>query len=74
MEAKYSSAIVMLMPNRGQGIVAGSAVRDILNLAGLKDVTSKILSGSKNKLNIARATLQALGQLREKRVAVKSKE
>src|SRR3989344_9528639 len=38
IEAKYSSGRVMLMPNHGRGIVAGSAVRDILVLAGLKDV------------------------------------
>ena len=63
VEAKYSSGRVMLMPNYGRGIVAGSAVRDILVLAGIKDVTSKIYSGSKNKLNIARAVIMALSQL-----------
>lgn len=60
LEAKYSSARVTLMPNRGRGIVAGSAVRDIVNLAGMKDITSKIHSRTKNKLNIARATIKAL--------------
>ncbi len=58
--AKYASSRVMIMPNRGRGIVAGSAVRDMLNLAGLKDVTAKVLSGSKNKYNIANATMIAL--------------
>ncbi len=62
---KYSSAVLMLRPNNGKGIVAGSAVRDILNLAGIHNVTSKITSGSKNKLNIAQATIKALGMLRE---------
>lgn len=65
--AKYGSARVMVMPNHGKGIVSGSATRDILNLAGLKDVTSKILSGSKNKLNNARATMLALYEFVEKR-------
>jgi small subunit ribosomal protein S5 len=60
ISAKYGSAKVMLMPNRGRGIIAGSAVRDMLLLAGVKDVTSKVLSGSKNKLNNARATMEAL--------------
>jgi small subunit ribosomal protein S5 len=64
VEAKYSSGRVMLMPNYGRGIVAGSAVRDILVLAGIKDITSKIYSGSKNKLNIARAVIKALSQLK----------
>ncbi len=58
--AKYASSRIMIMPNRGRGIVAGSAVRDIINLAGLKDVTGKVLSGSKNKFNIAQATMLAL--------------
>ncbi len=60
LEAKYSSARVTLMPNRGRGIVAGSAVRDIVVLAGMKDITSKIHSRTKNKLNIARAAIKAL--------------
>ena len=61
--AKFSSAVVMLMPNRGRGMIAGSAVRDLLLLGGVKDVTSKISSGSKNKLNIARATMKAFEQI-----------
>ncbi len=58
--AKFSSSQVMLMPNRGRGLIAGSAVRDILLLAGIKNVTTKIHTGSKNKLNNARATMKAL--------------
>jgi len=60
VKAKYSTSRIMVMPNRGKGTVSGSAVRDLLVLAGIKDVTGKVLSGSKNKLNIARATVQAL--------------
>lgn len=52
-----------MRPAVGRGIVAGSAVRNVLELAGVKDVSGKILSGSKNKLNIARAAIQALSQL-----------
>jgi small subunit ribosomal protein S5 len=68
IEAKYSSARLMLMPNRGRGIVSGSAVRDIINLAGLQNITSKIFSGSKNKLNISRATIKALSTIAAKKV------
>ncbi|MDP3804032.1 MAG: 30S ribosomal protein S5 [Candidatus Omnitrophota bacterium] len=68
--AKFCSSKVMIMPNKGKGVVAGSSVRDILNLAGVKDVTSKIYSGSKNKLNNAKAAMLALGAL----VAVKKIE
>ncbi len=57
---KYSSARIMIMPAKGRGLIAGSAVRDVLELAGVHDVAGKIFSGSKNKLNIARATVEAL--------------
>jgi small subunit ribosomal protein S5 len=63
VEAKYCSARIVIRPAAGRGVVAGSAVRNVLDLAGIKDVTSKILSGSKNKLNIARATIDALAKL-----------
>ena len=63
VEAKFSSACVMMMPARGRGVVAGSAVRNVIELAGIKDVCAKLLSGSKNKLNIARATIKALEKL-----------
>ncbi|HBH71542.1 MAG TPA: 30S ribosomal protein S5 [Candidatus Yonathbacteria bacterium] len=66
VEAKESSATVMIMPAKGRGMVAGSSVRNVLELAGIKDVRAKILSGSKNKLNNARATIKALEQLRAK--------
>jgi small subunit ribosomal protein S5 len=63
--AKASSGIVEIRPAPNRGIVAGSAVKLVLELAGVTDVTAKILSGSKNKLNIARATVKALSQLKK---------
>lgn len=63
VSAKFSSAKVMIMPNRGRGIIAGSSARTILALAGLNDVTAKFYSGTKNKLNNARATMKALSQV-----------
>jgi len=44
-------------------LVAGSAVRDMFNLAGIKDITAKITTRSKNKINIARAVLKAAEKL-----------
>jgi small subunit ribosomal protein S5 len=64
VDCKYSSARIVIRPAAGRGVVAGSAVRNVLDLAGVKDVTAKILSGSKNKLNIARAAVIALSQLK----------
>jgi small subunit ribosomal protein S5 len=65
---KYSSARIVIRPAEGRGIIAGSAVRDIFELAGISDVSAKIISPSKNKLNIARATILALSQLRPSKV------
>lgn len=64
VHTKYASSEVMIMPAPGRGLVAGSSVRTVLELAGVKDVTAKIFSRSKNKLNNARAAIQALKELR----------
>ena len=67
VEAKVGPAYILLKPqSKGRGLVAGGAVRVICELAGIKDVSSKILSGSKNKLNNARATMEALRKLKVK--------
>jgi len=62
---KYASSEVMIMPAAGRGLVAGSSVRTVLELAGVKDVTAKLFSRSKNKLNNARAAVEALKQLKK---------
>lgn len=62
---KYASSEVMIMPAPGRGLVAGSSVRTVLELAGVKDVTAKLFSRSKNKLNNARAAVEALKQLKK---------
>ena len=63
IEAKFKSSSVMIMPNKGRGLIAGSSARAILALAGINDVTAKFYSGTKNKLNNARATMKALEQI-----------
>lgn len=65
VSAKYASSEVMIIPAEGRGLVAGSSVRTVLELAGVKDVTAKLLSRSKNKLNNARATVTALKKLKK---------
>lgn len=62
--AKFSSARVRLMPAPGKGVLAGSSVRTVLEMAGLKEVGGKIFSPSKNKVNIAKATIKALQSLK----------
>ena len=66
VHTKYASSEVMIMPAPGRGIVAGSSVRTVLEHAGVKDVTAKIFSRSKNKLNNARAAIEALKLLKKK--------
>ena len=67
VEAKVGPAKILLKPQKkGRGLVAGGAVRTICDLAGIKNISSKILSGSKNKLNNARATIEALKKLKVK--------
>lgn len=64
VHTKLSSSEVMIMPAPGRGLVAGSSVRTVLELGGVKDVTAKIFSRSKNKLNNARAAIAALKMLK----------
>ena len=60
---KYGAAKVLLTPApRGTGIIAGGAVRSVLNLGGVPNVAAKML-GSRNKINNARATILALKRL-----------
>ena len=60
LSAKFASSQVSLSPNKGRGLVAGSVVRDIVKISGMKDITGKIVSNSKNKLNNAKAVMGAL--------------
>lgn len=67
VEAKVGPARILLKPQKkGRGLVAGGAVRAICELAGIKNISSKILSSSKNKLNNARATMEALKKIKAK--------
>ena len=64
VSAKYTASRVELMPVRGRGLVAGSSVRPVLELAGITNIVAKIHSGSKNGLNNARAAIEALKSLK----------
>lgn len=64
-QAKFSSARVLLKPAReGRGLIAGGPVRVISDLGGIKNLTGKILGRTVNKLNNAKATIEALKKLK----------
>ncbi len=62
---KFGAAKILFKPARkGRGIIAGGAVRVVLELSGIKNVTSKIL-GTNNKVNNVKCTIEALGSLKK---------
>ena len=64
VEGKYSSSKVRLIPaTPGTGVVAGSTLRAILEMAGITDCLSKCY-GSTNATNIIKATFDAVGKLK----------
>lgn len=67
VRGKFSSAQVLIRPAvEGHGLVAGSSVRSILDLGGVKNASAKILSRTKNKISNARAAIEALKKLKTK--------
>lgn len=65
VEAKYSASRVLIKPApKGKKLVAGSSLRAVLDLAGVKNAVAKILSRSKNQVNNARAAIRALQKLK----------
>jgi small subunit ribosomal protein S5 len=73
---KKGAAKILLKPARkGKGMIAGGATRIVLELAGIVNITSKIL-GTNNKVNIVKCTVEALDMLKkvEKKAVKKAGE
>ena len=74
IEAKFGAALVLLKPaSPGTGIIAGGGVRAVVEQAGIKDVVGKS-KGSPNSINVVRATILGLSQLRNPQEAVAARK
>lgn len=61
VEAKFKAAKVMIKPApKGSGIIAGSSIRTVLELAGVPNASAKMLGKTGNKITNVKATFQAL--------------
>jgi small subunit ribosomal protein S5 len=64
VEGRSGSVVVRLMPApKGTGLVAESEIKKVLQLAGIKDIWSKTYGSTKNKINLMKATFDALKNL-----------
>lgn len=64
IKLKYASSRIILIPARpGTGIIAGGALRSVLDLAGVKNILSKML-GSSNKVNNVKAVFEAFKRMK----------
>ena len=67
---KYGAAKILLKPAApGTGIIAGGSARAVLESAGVKDILAKSL-GRSNRVNLAKATILALSQLKDPKAMV----
>ncbi len=66
VQAKFGPSNVLLKPqSKGRGLVAGGVIRILCSLVGIKNISAKIISRSKNKVNNAKATMEAFKKIKD---------
>ncbi len=74
INVKYKSSKLMLKPARpGTGVIAGGAIRSVMELAGVRNVVSKLL-GSNNNANNVKAVMLAFKQLKSREVRLAARK
>jgi len=74
LNIKYKSSSLMLKPAKpGTGVIAGGAVRSVMELSGVKNVVCKML-GSNNKVNNVKAVFAAFGKMKSKETLLKMRK
>lgn len=72
-EGKFGTSSVKLFPAKpGTGVIAGGSARAVLELAGIKDVVTKV-HGSRNKINCVKATFEGLTKIQTKEQIAKKR-